>query len=441
MPSSDDSHRAPRWHRWLAFSLLVLILVGGGFRRAFGQDPAAQPAARPDGPPANSPPATVPADDYLQDPYDENLKNDRSDVQGILRVGQFAPGQQVLFDRYYQQHALARWTLPENRGRLTDYRRDLQNHLRSAKTSPVHNHLNTLALEFFRKLAAGRYHPPTRVGAMLMIGELNEVEAPSPSKLPVALPQARDVLLQTVSDPQQIEAVQVAALVGLSRHAQIGIPDTNAGKAVTDAMLALIKSKRPAERSVDVHAWMLAQAAEILGELGAVGEGGAGGTALNDMVADSKLSWSGEPRVAAAEALGRLNYQNAAALNASASAFATALGQLVADACAVEAESQNPSPRRLKNRVGAALVGLTGPSLDGTAGVASFATGPPHQALVAELKKSLEAILGVIDANEKDGKAMKEQLAPEAAKLSRLLTSGPAKNASRNRTEPFRERV
>ena len=70
---------------------------------------------------------------------------------------------------------------------------------------------------------------------------------------------------------------------------------------------------------------------------------------------------------------------------------------------------------------------------DHTGGVASLATGPPHQAFVAEVRKSLEAILAVVDKNKDDVDAMKAEVEPEAAKLGRLLTAGPAAKTAETR--------
>jgi hypothetical protein len=423
MPSADCPHPVGSRVRQTTLSLLVAISLGLCCRPASGQAGPAAPKTPPAGPAAAAPA------EYAHDTYDDALKKDRSAVYRILWAGQFGSREEEserFFDRYYLKHAFPRWTLPENLALLVEFRKDLRNDLKTAKKTAVHDHLNKLALDYFSKLAAGNYDPAVRVNAMLMIGELNAVEAPSLLDAPVALPEAREVLLKTVADEQQPEAVKVAALDGIIRHAQIGLDDPAARKAVSDAMLKLLNSDRPVGGSVVGHTWMQAQATEVLGELKAVGNGGEVAMALKDIVAASALPWRGELRAAAAEALGKLDYRGATELHPAASQFAAALGQLALDACTAETNAQVPSPRRLKYRVGAAMIGLTGTDEDGTGGASTLATGPPHQAFVAEVRKSLEAILNVAEEAKDDGSVLKEKIGPERAKLAQLLTAATA---------------
>jgi len=363
---------------------------------------------------------------YLEDNVDENRKNDRTKVMQILRAGTFGAGEQALFEAYYHDYYFARWSQRKNLSLLTAYRKELRTTLRSAGTgnrpSEVHDHLNTLALEYFKKRANGRYYPATRYNAVLAIGELDSVEA-RPSKDPVPLPAAREFLLQTIAERQQPDWLIAGALVGIHRHVEVGINDSGVRNEIAGTVLDLAKSKRPANLSADGHAWMCGRAADVLGELKDPGEDGAAALALKNIVADSSLPWAGMPRTAAAEALGKLRYQNAGSLSAAVSQLVTALGQLALDACRAEAEAATIHRPRLKYRLYAAWIGLTGADEAHNTGVASLATGPPHQKLAAELRQSLEAMMKLLDSKElEDDDGVMEMIQKEVTQLRGVLT-------------------
>lgn len=227
------------------------------------------------------------------------------------------------------------------------------------------------------------------------------------------------VLVRTVGDANQLDAVKVEALVGIIRHAKLrGIQTPQDRSTVSNAMLAVATSKPAAGTAGAGQAWMRAQAAEVLRLLGEAS--GPVTTALASMVSDPTLPFS--TRCAAADALGRLNYRGGAGLNPSA--LAAALGRLAADACAAEERAAKISRRRLKSRLRTASVGLTGP--DGNSGVARLATGPPHAAFVAALKTALTAMLGHVDGpGTADDKTMLENVKQEVPKLTAAPTNTP----------------
>ncbi len=391
----------------------VLLFVGYSCRVVVAQQAQADPTAE-----IEKPAGVTAAKPYRRLAVDQQQKKARLQITRILLAGKFAAGQQALFDKYYRSYALARWSLPENRAALPVFRKDLRNNLRSCGTggrpAAVHDHLSALALKYLSGLARGNFHPAVRVNAVLMIGELNVVEASRPSDLPTVLPEALPVLLRTVADPQQLDAVKVAALVGIAHHARLGgITSAEDRAAVTRAMLALAGAKGAAGRSAAGHAWMRAQAVEVLGKLKSVGAAGEVPGALAGIVAEKGLPFS--TRCAAAEALGQLNYRASSGLNASQ--LAAALGQLAEEVCAAEAEAETISRRRLKTRLSAASVGLTG--------IATLATGPPRQAFVGALEKPLSTMLDIIADKRLDDQQMMERVNQEAAKLRTALTKRP----------------
>ena len=304
-------------------------------------DPAAPPTAKAEPPAAPAPkaqppsPPTAPPEKkpYIVDKVDEEQKKLRAQAMKILRAPDFGPGEQAVFDTYYRDYALARWSEEKNPASVGAFRKELRTDFENAKGGRVHDHLNSVVLDYMGIRATGHYHLATRFNAMLMIGELNSVEGKAPVPLPAAFP----VLVGAVEAPQQLDAVKVAALVGILRHLQLGaVKSPEDRKTVGDMALALAGSQRPPGRSPDGHAWIRKLAAEILGELRAVGDNGVVATTLAGMAAEATTPFYA--RCSAAEALGKLDYQGAAGLDASK--LAAPLGRLAVDACTAEAKAQ-----------------------------------------------------------------------------------------------------
>jgi hypothetical protein len=341
----------------------------------------AQPAA--DGPEA----AAEAQPKYAEMPVDDGERRNYNTINPMLMAGKFSdPGQQKAFDDYYQKYFLARWTEVKNITSLPAFRKELRNsHLgkKSAGTQ-VHDYLNALVLDFMKKLASDGYHPAVAVNAMLMIGELNSVESP-----PTPWPQALEVMLAAVSDEKLPDAVRAAAMVGIQRHATAKIAEQDARRAVTSAMLGLASNDLPAGSDRSGREWILGQAVETLGSLGAVGENNAVFKLLLKTVADSKLSRS--TRAIAAEALGRLNYNGAAGI--SPLETGKVLGRFVSDGCADElrkakSSEKGISRRRMQQCLTAATAALKA--------VSALARDPAQQTPLADLQKNLETTSGKI---------------------------------------------
>lgn len=416
---------------------LVPVLFGAFCRQARGQAaPAGQPAA-----PAAGTAAEPPAYRELQ--VDKSESGNGGKVRAMLRRGTFADQQQQMFDAYYCRYALAQWSLVQKRTELTRLRNELRRDFRNGKNGAVYTHLNNRALNFLAVLAkpnpvqqdfeedirglvqfeaspaVGSFHPATRVNAMLMIGHLNAEEPDTFGKPAEPFPPALDTLLNAIADPQQIDAVKVAALIGIARHARFGnITDPALRDRLRAAMLAVANSKGTAGSAGTVRVWMRAQAADVLGEL-KVADGPVT-AALSGMVADSALRLPA--RCAAAKALGRLSYQSGDGLDVSV--LVAGLRKLTLEACAAEWQAAEISRRRLKARLEAVSAGLTGP--DGTTGLGLLATEPPDQAVVAGLKQSLETMLKLVEETETTAnEELKNKINAELGKLRAAPTKRP----------------
>jgi hypothetical protein len=300
-----------------------------------------------------------------QNPAAERDRKLRSDVLRILRDGDisgdeaFGEEEQKRLQAYYWGYSLPRWTLPKYRGELAGnpeqleettrgLRVELQNELLNSKHKPAFDFVTNLVLKSMENLARPyppeqrSFHPATRINAVLMIGELGASPPEGFGDVPDPLPDALPVLLEHLRNPEQIDGVRVAALVGINRHAELGgIKTPQARQAIVNAMVALMNSSRPADRSADGHAWMRSQAADVLGKLGIAAAGVP--QALTAMVGDDALPIS--VRCIPAEALGKLNYAGAPELNPSQ--MVAALGRLAEAAIAREliekAEDEEPA--------------------------------------------------------------------------------------------------
>ncbi len=223
----------------------------------------------------------------------------------ILKRGTFdSNDERDLFVRYYEKFAFPRLTLPEYRSRQPwnvgtgkpdtgkDVVREIRNDLAMAATAPApdaYSKLSQITLGYMGKLAAGAgFHPATRFNAMLLVGD-------------VAAPEAVPMLVEAVKDPKQLDAVKVAALAGLLRHAeQGGISDPDLQKLTIDALLALAASPVPKGPRADAVCWQQGQAAEILGRLGSPGKDNSVVATLLKMVGDPALGLSQRCRAARA---------------------------------------------------------------------------------------------------------------------------------------------
>jgi hypothetical protein len=250
-----------------------------------------------------------------------------SAIRAMLRNG-IPAGREADFDNYYRKSALARFSdpkylsgqPPKKSGRKTsetklDVREELRRDLLIAKDTPSsHDRLVQLALEVLTQVAGGNYHPASRYNALLAIGDLNQAEQQTQAA-PTPLPQARTILLRALDAPDQIDAVTVAALLGLNRHARLGISDTQQANLVRNKMLQVIAQKSHPTRSPEGHAWIRSIAIDTLAALSKSGNQAATVQTLLSIIADDKELLT--TRAAVAEALGSVSFEGIPAAQAA----------------------------------------------------------------------------------------------------------------------------
>jgi len=270
---------------------------------------------------------------------EKSFKGKRVQVQQTLRGGALGSQQQQQLEAYYDQYALARWKDLTQAHLTTDFRTELSNDLKTARTGAAHDWLVNRSLEFCTELVNDpNYHPAVRVNAMLMIGDLNQRDTTTFGEDPVPLPAAIPLLLQALADENQVDAVKVAALWGIIRHVTLGVADPNVlDSQIVPAMIQLATSKVESGRSAEGHGWMRARAIEALVAAGVLGDQQDPARVpklLATIVAEKEAQMF--TRCVAARALGKLPYPDGLAVDPVA--VATALSELAVEATSAELE-------------------------------------------------------------------------------------------------------
>jgi hypothetical protein len=307
--------------------LLVIGLLGAAIRLATAQDAttkAAAPAKAPPKAPGKPAPAPLaapsapaaPAVQYKSLPVDDSQKKRRNDIAKMLRAGTFQAGEEKAFDVYHTTYAFARWTQPENYASITEYRRELRSEFATGRSGAAYDRLVSLTMDFMSKVVNDPgYHPAVRVNAMLAIGELDvSIPAPGSRDLPQPLPAALDFILAVLKDPNQIDAVRIAALQGLVRHASLPMANAQTRDQQVIPLLVQLASTKdpPPGRTKPGHAWMRALAIEALGTLRLPGANGQNVKLLVSIVGETDAPLS--TRLAAVRALGRIDYKGLTAV-------------------------------------------------------------------------------------------------------------------------------
>lgn len=290
------------------------------------------------------------AQSYQQSPIADALNNRQTLNQLTILRTAVLRGQQSLADNrdqfrlYYTGYLFPRMTQYSNPEiDITAIRDEIFSNLRFPNANEAaHAELVNVCLQAARGLAEGDYHPATRYNAMLIIGELNSVEG-AVNVPPQPLSAALDVMLGTLRSAEQIDAVKVAALIGIQRHVQTlkarqqNELTSDRQQQITQTMLALLNGPPPAGRDPQGHAWIERQAIEILALLGQVGD--------QDQVFQAFLEAMSSPtnplflRCAAAKGLAELTYPGN--FSTDSNVVYRQLGLLAYDCCQRELDRVN----------------------------------------------------------------------------------------------------
>lgn len=307
---------------------------------------AGAPGAAPAAPSAPAVPAKPPAPrlnrNYVGLPQpsadkEKEYLGKRLEIPKILKADPLTPAQEQIVEDYYRNYALARWTVPDKQHLVAGYVNELKNELARCYTpnrsNPGHDKLVEEVYRFMegctRPDIRVNLSPTVRLNAVLMLGELNEVE-PSGSRAAKPLAKALPLLLNRATDPQQIDAVRLGALIGIRRHCRLMDENAPIPNEIVQALVSLLRAKEPERvRSDEGHAWLRLLAIQTFGDLRGRPNSVAVAKELLNVLAETD-----SPeflRYAAAEALGNLDYGNAAGLDMNV--MLQALGLLAIEVC------------------------------------------------------------------------------------------------------------
>ena len=258
----------------------------------------------------------------------------RQGVNDVLRSGgRPIKAQQDTLKNYYGKAIFRAMTQPTaldepNRLPGLSFRGGARSERPKEAITRPHDFVRQLVFDYTKLLASGNFHLACRYNAMLILGELNETETRRVGLQTVpAVPYApaRPILLEALTSKQSDE-LQIAALIGLQRHAKLLTVAGNVDSAIVRAMVDIIRMKQPeAGSSLDALHWKQRLCVETLGLIGQAGAA----PILEPVVLDDTLPLS--LRCAAARSLGQLDFRDAN--NVNAAALLKGLGQVALSSC------------------------------------------------------------------------------------------------------------
>ncbi len=296
----------------------------------------------------------VSAQGYKEAKVDEALAGQKSAVIG----GGDAAAVKNFLTKYY----LARWTVQANNASLHTYREELIADGASLNGAAQETFLKE-AVDALTKYAASKdCYPACRYNAVLAIGTLDVKPAPERNALGTPYSGAIKPLANfCTSDKEFPDYVRLGALVGLTRHAALGIEDETLRNGVRKVFSTVLDPKYATEKKLrpEIGEWFQLKALEGLTSF-KTPEGADGPTGTLDlfkkMIDDDKLDF--ELRALAARGVGAMDLTKVQ--NWDFVALATSLTTLARDFCVSESAHIDSELLREQVKSAAATTGATG---------------------------------------------------------------------------------
>ena len=222
----------------------------------------------------NPPPGDKKPADWLEVPVDPASVSSRARSDAYAMLGTGTISDPAVFDNYWKGF-FAQLTHWSNRDLLSEMRRTRFKLVLRNKNNAAQKHLVVdLALPTLKKIVQNKkFSPLARYNALLMLGDLNEVEPDSAGRGSKALPAALPILAEfldtkkyPISDTN--DALRVAALVGIQGHLERGGLAEDQIRLIRPALESLARQERaPKGRDPEVHGFMQARAQSVMSAL------------------------------------------------------------------------------------------------------------------------------------------------------------------------------
>jgi hypothetical protein len=198
--------------------------------------------------------------------------NERKAIDDMLRGT--APFDEAVFTDFFVKVVFPQFTLKDNIYgtktvnklkntvcALPDMRRDFRQLFmnREHTSQQARTKLNELTLKWMALIATDNFHPLARYNAMLLIADLDREPGSDTPYAPALIEMVKALVSQASPD-----AVRVAALVGIQRHAQAGV-EARYEQPLAAKLVELIRVQSPPNgRTRQGHDWIRRQALDTL---------------------------------------------------------------------------------------------------------------------------------------------------------------------------------
>jgi hypothetical protein len=273
---------------------------------------------------------TSPAQQFIQAPIKPNAAKLKLSAENAIRNPAGIGAAQEDVDNYLRGFFFPSMTqtTAEALGEIATLReRLIKQYIGQAGNAATQEYLIGQTFNFARGMARNNFHPAVRYNAALILGDLNsKVSDPQ-----VPLKQATEELLELTEQEQfnkipVPESVRLGAVLGLERHARLGI-DSSLADRLTKAMIGVISSKAPEDVDPAVHDWLRSTAALTLANQYAKSPNREAQAAIISLIVDSTANL--DDRCLAAAALERITFAAGADIDGKAST--DAMGKLTLD--------------------------------------------------------------------------------------------------------------
>ena len=236
------------------------------------------------------------------------------------------------------------------------------------------------------------FHPAVKLNAMLVLGDLNDVQPRGRVEAKPRVNTQRDLIAYLESPEQLSETLLVGALSGLQRHAHDAL-DPNRKARIAKVVANLADAKTVSGRNAAAGLWIRRQAIDLLGQLGLAGERNIYVGKLYQIIRNQQNPLA--IRVAAADALRKIDLTGLPA--GVVGKLAQSLTQLAVDTCKTElTEASTPrrsfSADRLRMRLATVRQAVTGGGEPAEGGLMAVAT--------EEEQKTLQELINVLQTVE-----------------------------------------